>query len=89
MQVQALEAGQAEASFFDLSLSDQPARRFRDAEYCEHRDDRDDGGNGKRNTPLDLEVVLLEETQVDPGLEEIAQGDEASVQHNVFTTVSR
>ena len=38
---------------------------------------------------MQRQVALFKEAQVDPGFEKVAQRNEASVQHNVFTTVGR
>ena len=87
VEVKTLELRQTLPGLLNTALVDQPTRRFRDREDGYHGDERDDGGNRKGNAPLKRKVVLLEETEVDPGLEEVTEGDKAPVKHNVLTTV--
>jgi hypothetical protein len=88
VEIQAFEARQTAASLFHTSFSDEPTRALGDGEHSYHRKDRDNRWNGEGNAPLQGQVVLLEKAEVDPCLENIAQTDEAAVQHNVLTAVS-
>lgn len=88
VEVEALELGQALPGLLDAALGDEPSRGLRDGEDGDHGDERDDGGDRKGNAPLKREIVLLEEAEVDPGLEQVSERDEAAIKHNVLTTVS-
>ena len=89
VEVEALEIRQALPGLFNTALVDQPTRRLWNCEDGSHGNERDDSGDGKRNAPLQRKIVLLKETKVDPGLEEVTERDETAIKHNVLTTVGR
>ncbi|KAJ8119046.1 hypothetical protein OPT61_g95 [Boeremia exigua] len=89
VKVNTLEVSQATPGLLNAALPDQPSGRFRDRENSDHGDNRDDSGDREGNAPLQREVILLEETKVDPRLEQETESNEQTVEHNVLATVGR
>lgn len=81
------EPGQVGTSLLTTSLAAEPTRRLWNEEDAGHEDDGDEDGEDQGDAPLDRAKVDLEETKVDPGLEQVTQTDEASVQDGVGTAV--
>ena len=84
---QTTELGEVDTSLLTAALAAEPARRLGNQEDGRHEDDRDEDGEHQGDAPLDGEEVDLVEAQVDPGLEEVTQTDEAAVQDGVGTAV--
>jgi len=84
---QTTELGKVGTSLLSAALAAKPARRFGDQEDGRHEDDRNEDGEDQGDAPLDGKEVDLVEAQVDPGLEEVTQTDEAAVQDGVSTAV--
>lgn len=83
------ELGQTGASLLSTTHTAEPARRFGNKEDSADEDHRDEDGDDQGNAPLDGKEVDLEEAQVDPGLKNVTQADEAAVQNCVRATVLR
>lgn len=81
------ELGQVDASLLSAALAAEPAGGFGDEEDAAHEDEGDEDGEDQGNAPLDGSEIDLEETKVDPGLEQVTQTDEAAVKDGVCTTV--
>jgi len=84
---QTTELGQVGTSLLTAALAAEPARGLGDQKDGRHEDDRDEDGEHQGDAPLDGEEVDLVEAQVDPGLKEVTQTDEAAVQNGVGTAV--
>jgi hypothetical protein len=84
-----LERRQAVARLLDTALVDEPTRGLRNHEDSNHGDEGDGCGDGEGNAPLQGQVVLLVEAKVDPGLEQVAQTDKASIEDDVLAAVGR
>jgi hypothetical protein len=87
VHVEPAERRETGARVFHAAFVDEPARGFGDEEYNGHGDEGNHRGDGKWDAPLQRLVRLLEESEIDPGFEKVAQTDEAAVENDMFSAV--
>lgn len=82
-----LEGSDDNAGLLVPILHDQPPRRLGQEVDGQRHDEREDDGDGDGRAPRHGARVVLEEAEVDPRLERVAQADEQAVNNNVPTPV--
>lgn len=85
--VVAAEQGNGAAGLVVASHADEPSGRLgEEVDGC-HQNKREGDGNGNRRAPSDGTLGELEETKIDPRLENVTDADEETVEDDVLASV--